>query len=208
VAVSQPSSGDGPRRWFDVAAASVLLVVALPLLAISAVAILLDSGGPVFFGHMRVGRGGRLFRCWKLRTMVLDAEERLEHEPELRRRYLGNGYKIPADQDPRITFIGRQLRRSYLDELPQLFNVLNGSMSLVGPRPIIPGEMAEYGDRAAGLLSVRPGVFGAWTVRGRERPNYPERAVIELEYVRRRSFGRDLVILLQSVPVVLRGQER
>ena len=194
------------RRIVDIVGAAVLLVLSAPVLALAALAIWIESGRPVLFGHTRIGLGGKPFRCWKLRTMVVDAEERLERDPWLKKLYVQNGYKLPADIDPRITRVGRWLRRTYLDELPQLFNVLGGSMSLVGPRPIVRDELAWYGDAADELLSEKPGIFGAWTSRGRNRPRYPERARVELEYVRNRSLLGDMRILARSIPVVLRGQ--
>jgi len=200
------SAGRVLRRIVDVIGATVLLVLTAPLLALGALAVWLDSGRPVLFGHVRLGLGGRPFRCWKLRTMVVDAEERLEREPALKKRYIENGYKLPDWADPRITRVGRWLRRTYVDELPQLFNVLGGSMSLVGPRPVVRGEIEWYGDAASELLSEKPGIFGEWTSRGADRPDYPERARIELEYVRSRTPLRDLRILMRSIPVVLRGQ--
>lgn len=191
------------RRGLDVAVAAVLLAFALPLGVLGALAVLLFSGRPVFYGHARIGRHGRVFRCWKLRTMEVGAEERLRLDPSLRTRYRTNGYKLPSD--PRTTLPGRWLRRAYLDELPQLVNVLAGSMSLVGPRPVVAQELEEYGTGIPDLLSVRPGIFGAWNSLGRRRPGYPERARIELEYVRTRTLRRDLAILLRSLPVVIRG---
>ncbi|MBV9775151.1 MAG: sugar transferase [Gemmatimonadetes bacterium] len=195
------------RRALDVAGASLLLLLALPLLLLGALLVLVGSGRPVFFGHRRVGRGGRPFRCWKLRTMTHGAELWLALDPQLRERHLSNGFKLRLHEDPRVTRVGRLLRRTHVDELPQLFNVLGGSMSLVGPRPVVEDELAHYGDAAEELLATRPGIFGAWTSRGRERPSYPERARLELAYVRTRSTTSDLRILLRSVPVVLRGQE-
>ncbi len=139
--------------------------------------------------------------------MVIDAEERLDREPDLKREYIRNGFKLRSDVDPRLTPVGPWLRRTYLDELPQLFNVLIGTMSLVGPRPVVPEELTEYEPHADELLSVRPGLFGAWTSRGRERPDYPERARLELNYVRNHSLAGDMTILIRSVPAVMSGQD-
>jgi len=178
----------------------------MPVLLLGAAAVRAVDGRPVFFGHQRLGRNGRRFRCWKLRTMRLDAEETLAREPELRSQYVRNGYKLPNGSDPRVTRLGRILRRTYIDEIPQLWNVLNGTMSLVGPRPIVPDELEHYAGGEEELLSERPGIVGAWTSRGRARPAYPERARIELDYLRTRSPSRDLIILARTIPVVLRGQ--
>ena len=194
------------KRALDIGTAIVLLILAAPLLAVAAAAVLITSGRPVFFGHRRVGRNGVPFCCWKLRTMQADAERVLHETPALRQRYVTNGYKLPLVEDPRVTPVGAFLRRTYLDELPQLFNVLNGTMSVVGPRPIVEEEVDNYGGCAAELLAARPGIFGAWAAEGRARPPYPERVHIELDYVRRPSLLRDLSILARSVPVVLQGQ--
>jgi exopolysaccharide production protein ExoY len=195
------------RRTADLFGASVLLVLLSPVLLVAAGAVLALDGRPVFFGHTRVGRGGGRFRCWKLRTMRSDAEQHLEREPDLKHRYVHSGFKLPNGSDPRVTRLGRFLRRSYIDEIPQLFNVLNGSMSVVGPRPVVPDELAHYGPDTSQLLRERPGIVGAWTSHGRARPAYPERARIELEYLQARSPRTDLRILARTIPVVLRGQE-
>jgi lipopolysaccharide/colanic/teichoic acid biosynthesis glycosyltransferase len=195
------------RRAIDIAGACLLLLLMGPLLVLGAALVLLASGRPVFFGHLRVGRNGRPFRCWKLRTMRPDAQAMLDRDPALRDRYIRNDFKLPLQEDPRITPVGRFLRRWHLDELPQLINVLNGTMSLVGPRPIVREELAQYGAGAAELLTARPGIVGAWTSHGRKRPGYPERVAVELEYVRSATARRDLAILVRSIPVVLRGQD-
>jgi lipopolysaccharide/colanic/teichoic acid biosynthesis glycosyltransferase len=193
------------RRAFDVLAALFILLLTAPLLVLAALAILLTSGRPLFFGHLRVGRNGVPFRCWKLRTMEVGAESALREIPALHERYVANGFKLSVAEDPRVTRLGRWLRRSYIDELPQLFNVLNGTMALVGPRPVVADELAHYGGDAPELLATRPGIFGAWAAEGRARPPYPQRVTLEMEYVRTRSFTTDLSILMRCVPVVLQG---
>lgn len=197
----------GWRRAFDVSSAVVLLIVAAPLLLLTALAVMLDSGRPILFRHRRLGKDGVSFNCWKFRTMAVGAQDWLERDPGLKRQYVDAGFRLPSAQDPRVTRIGRWLRRRHLDELPQLFNVLAGCMALVGPRPIVAEELVHYDGRSAELLSVRPGIVGAWTSLGRRRPDYPARARLELDYVRNRSAMTDLVILVRSVGVVLRGQE-
>ena len=196
------------RRALDLFGATLLLPLLTPLLLIGILAVWMDTGRPIFFGQIRLGLNGKPFRCWKLRTMSRDAEQRLGREPVLRETYIENGFKLPTAGDPRVTPSGRWLRRTYIDEIPQIFNVLQGTMSLVGPRPIVPAERALFGGVADELLTTRPGIFGAWTSLGRKRPNYPDRAMLEIEYVRNRSLQQDLGILLRSVPVVLRGEER
>ena len=190
------------RRGLDVLGATVLLVVASPLLAVGAAAVWVVSGRPILFGHRRVGKGGRPFRCWKLRTMEPGAEERLERDRELKRRYVENGFKLPHDQDPRVLAGTGWLRRSHVDELPQLLNVIRGDMSLVGPRPLVEEELGLYGEERDLLLSRRPGLAGAWTAR-RDRPPYPERARLELEYVRNGGLGTDVGILVRTALAVV-----
>lgn len=191
----------------DLVVGGVAFLVTLPLVAFLALLVKLTSPGPAFFRQPRVGRGGAVFHCLKLRTMVTDAQDLLERDPALRERHRRNGFKLPTGSDPRVTPLGGFLRRWHLDELPQLWNVLRGEMSLVGPRPIVPEELAHYGDRVHEFLSVRPGIFGSWTARGRARPDYPERTEVELSYVRNPSLGRDLRTLLRHIPVLARGQE-
>lgn len=194
-------------RGLDVGASLLLLVLTAPLLLLGMAVVAAGGGRPLFFGHRRVGRGGRAFRCWKLRTMHVDAETRLDREPRLRELHRENGFKLPASSDPRILPGGRWLRRSYVDEIPQLFNVLVGDMSLVGPRPVVEEELELFGGDREVLLSARPGIFGAWTSLGRRRPPYPERARVEVAWVRGRGPGRNLLILARSLWAVLRGQE-
>jgi lipopolysaccharide/colanic/teichoic acid biosynthesis glycosyltransferase len=194
------------RRAFDIGVAALLLLLTSPLLALGALAVLLQSGRPVFFGQMRLGKGGRPFRCWKLRTMDVDAQERLERDAALRLRHLSGGFKLPTESDPRVTRPGRWLRRARLDELPQFVNVMLGHMSIVGPRPVVPEELPVYGERASDLLLVKPGLIGAWTALGRGRPPYPERARLELEYARHRTLAWDVRLLLRALPAVLAGE--
>jgi len=151
-----------------------------------------------------MGARGRLFRCYKFRSMRADAEQVLRADPNLYAAYVSNHFKLPADQDPRLTRVGRWLRRTSLDELPQLFNVLEGQMSLVGPRPVVPEELDHYGGRAPLLLSLKPGITGTWAVNGRSEVGYPVRADMELEYVRSWSLWLDIGIMLWTVPAVMR----
>lgn len=191
------------KRVGEVAAALLLLVALAPLFAIVALAIRLDSRGPVLFAHRRLGRGGRHFDCLKFRSMERDAEQRLFGDARLRHEYVSKHFKVPVHADPRVTRVGRVLRRTSLDELPQLLNVVRGDMSLVGPRPIVALEATHYGDDLPELLSVRPGMTGAWAVGGRNALGYPERAQVELRYVREWSLGGDLAILAKTPWTVL-----
>jgi lipopolysaccharide/colanic/teichoic acid biosynthesis glycosyltransferase len=188
----------------DLLGASVGLLVALPLLAILAALIVLESPGPFLFRHERVGYRGRKFKCLKLRTMRPDAEAVLRANRAMYDEYRQNHYKIPDDRDPRVTRIGRFLRSSSLDELPQLWNVLRGDMSLVGPRPVVEDELGEYGEDRDLMLSVRPGLTGAWAVGGRQSVGYPARCEMELRYVRHRSVLGDLQIILRTFAVIVR----
>ena len=184
------------KRAVDIVGASVGLVLTAPLMALVALGIKLESRGPVLFRHWRVGKNGRGFDCLKFRTMREDAEQVLAGDPELRRLYRENHYKLPDDIDPRVTPFGRLLRRTSLDELPQLWNVLIGEMSLVGPRPVVEEELEHYRGSERLLLSVRPGMTGAWAVNGRHHVGYPARAELELRYVRSWSIGQDIGILV------------
>jgi lipopolysaccharide/colanic/teichoic acid biosynthesis glycosyltransferase len=135
-----------------------------------------------------------------------EAQRELKSDPELWSVYVENDYKIPLEVDPRITRVGRFLRRTSLDELPQLFNVIAGSMSLVGPRPIVPEELHWYGEHKEEFLSVRPGITGPWQVQGRSRIPYPNRTMVELDGIRSRSLWRDVKVLAQSIPAVIKAR--
>jgi exopolysaccharide production protein ExoY len=193
----------GVKRAVDLIAAIVGLVLASPLIVLIVVAIKLESPGRAFFPHRRLGRAGRLFNCWKFRSMVEDAERHLHADDTLRHHYVSNHFKIPEHLDPRITRLGRFLRRTSLDELPQLWNVVRGDMSLVGPRPIVPLESSYYGEEIATLLSVRPGLTGAWAVHGRSQLGYPKRAAIELQYARTWTIATDVRILARTPSAVV-----
>ncbi|HJU66302.1 MAG TPA: sugar transferase [Gemmatimonadaceae bacterium] len=193
------------KRLLDVVVSAVALVITSPLMLLIAIAIRLDSPGPIVFSQRRTGRHGRVFNFFKFRSMCMDAELRLLADRELLEQYVENGYKVPRTVDTRVTRVGRFLRRTSLDELPQLWNVLRGDMSLVGPRPIVPDQVRHYygsGD-APLLLCLKPGITGAWQVSGRSTIQYPERANLELDYVQGWSLMRDLRILAQTIPAVL-----
>jgi len=192
------------KRAVDVVAAVAGLVIAAPILALLSTLIVIESPGAPLFRHFRVGRGGKRFGCLKLRTMRADAEDQLRRDPELYAKYVQNHYKLPDDCDPRVTPLGRFLRRTSLDELPQLWNVLVGDMSLVGPRPVVEDELANYGELSDLLLSVRPGLTGAWAVNGRHQVGYPTRCSVELAYVREWNLRLDAHILLRTAVVLTR----
>lgn len=196
------------KRVADVVFAGVALIVTSPLIAVLAVLVRLESPGPAFFAHERVGHFGRRFKCLKLRTMRVGAEDLLRQDPALYEEYRQNHFKIPEERDPRTTSIGRFLRRTSMDELPQLLNVLRGEMSMVGPRPVVEDELAMYGSDVDLLLSVRPGITGAWAVSGRHDVGYPERCAIELSYVRNWSLTTDARIALGTVRVLVNVESR
>ena len=191
------------KRLLDLTISATALVFLSPLMLLIAAAVRIESKGSVFFRQRRVCRHGRSFGCLKFRSMYTDAEKRLRADPQLYRMYVENDYKLPEEVDTRITRIGRFLRRTSLDELPQLWNVLKGEMSLVGPRPIVPDEIRHYNGEASLLLTLKPGITGAWQVNGRSTLQYPERATVELEYVEQWSLLSDLWILLRTIPTVL-----
>ena len=191
------------KRTMDIVGGTILLVLTAPVFVLVSVLVALDSAGPVLFAQRRLGRYGRPIRCYKFRSMYVDAEARLLADPELLRRYIAHDYKLPASIDNRITRVGRLLRRTSLDELPQLWNVIKGDMSLVGPRPIVPDEIHHYNGEGPLLLSLKPGMTGAWQVSGRSSLPYPGRAAVELEYVERWTLWSDLRILLRTLPAVV-----
>ena len=190
------------KRLIDLAGATTGLLVASPLIAVSAIAIKATSPGPVFFRQIRSGQYGRPFAMIKLRTMTVDAEERradLEAANEM------NGPVFKMRHDPRVTTVGRLLRRLSLDELPQFWNVLRGDMSLVGPRPPLPHEVAEYATFDRRRLSMRPGITCLWQVGGRNALDFDSWVKLDLEYIDNWSLMGDLKIMLRTLPAVLRG---
>lgn len=195
------------KQVSDIVLAALVTVAALPLLAAIALAVRATSPGPVFFAHARRGRGGRVFTAWKFRTMVADADAVLARhlsENEEARREWEAAQKL--GRDPRVTPVGRWLRRYSLDELPQLWNVLRREMSLVGPRPIIDAEIARYGQGYALYQRVLPGLTGLWQVSGRNRLPYEERVKLDLYYVTNWSLWLDLYILARTARAVLQGE--
>ena len=199
----------GAKRAFDVVATLLSAPLWLPLLVFLALLVRCTSRGKAFYVQERVGRDGRLFPCVKLRTMAFDAERRLQlilsSDPGLRSEYEAN-FKLR--RDPRITRIGRVLRRSGLDELPQLIAVLRGHMSLVGPRPIVPLETEYYGPYLPLVQTARPGLTGLWQVSGRNDLAYPLRVALDIEYVLTRTFWSDVRTVLRTLLLVFRPSGR
>jgi len=180
-------------RLLDAVLAAAALVALWPLLLAGAIAVRLSSPGPVLFVQWRLGREGRPFRLYKFRSMFQDAPDHRNAD--------GSAYS--GEDDPRLTPLGRWLRRTSLDELPQLFNVLRGDMALVGPRPDLVDQLAYYTDEERAKLAVRPGLTGLAQISGRNNISWPRRKALDVEYVERRSLGLDLAILWRTVPYVL-----
>lgn len=188
------------KRTFDFAAALTGLFMVLPLLPFIAALIKLETPGPILFHQARVGRCGRIFECFKFRSMAIDAENM---KNDLRHMNEATGAAFKIKDDPRITGVGRFLRRSSLDEFPQLLNVLRGDMSIVGPRPQIPSEVADYTQLQARRLLVKPGLTCLWQVSGRSQLDFNEWMELDRRYVDAASAGLDLRILLQTLPAVI-----
>ena len=188
------------KRDIDIVFATIGLILLSPLFLILAILIKLeDPKGPVFFRQPRIGKQASTFNIYKFRSMITGAEQRLKDDKELYSKYVENNYKLEPKEDPRITSIGRFLRKTSLDELPQLFNVLKGEMSLVGPRPVVLQELNEYREKQVIFLSVKPGITGYWQVSGRSDVGYPERVELELYYVYNKSIPLDIKILFSTV---------
>jgi lipopolysaccharide/colanic/teichoic acid biosynthesis glycosyltransferase len=190
------------KRGLDIVGAITALVIFSPLFLVI-VGFARASGGSALFRHRRVGQGGKVFECLKFRTMVPNAEEVLQNlldsDREIKEEWL-RYHKLR--NDPRVTLIGRFLRKTSLDELPQLWNVLRGEMSLVGPRPIVPDELRRYGHKVETFLSARPGITGLWQISGRNDTDYRRRVALDICYVKSRCLVLDLVILLKTLPAV------
>jgi len=191
------------KRLADLLIAALLLIALSPAMALIACLVRLD-GGPVLFGHRRVGVSGDVFRCWKFRTMIVDADtvltSLLESDPQAQAEWQRD-FKLRCD--PRVTRVGRFLRVTSLDELPQLFNVLKGDMSVVGPRPIVADEIKRYGAAFHDYARCRPGITGVWQVSGRNDVDYLERVQLDQDYARKWSLVHDCRILLKTPAAVL-----
>lgn len=193
------------KRIFDCLLSCAFIIFASPLFFIVALAIACTSRGKIVYGHKRVGRGGKPFYCYKFRTMYRDADQRLKDllllHPDLKKEW-EKTYKLK--NDPRITSVGRFLRKTSLDELPQFFNVLKGDLSIVGPRPVVEEEVQKYlGVKAPKILSIRPGITGLWQVSGRSDTCYVTRVKLDEEYVDNQSLGLDFKLMIKTVPAIL-----
>jgi exopolysaccharide production protein ExoY len=201
----QQALGGRSKRLLDIVTASTALVLLAPLMLIVTLLIYLMMGRPIFFPQKRIGLGGASFPCFKFRTMVNDADaalaRHLEHNPEAAREWLASQ---KLRHDPRVTTLGRLLRQSSIDELPQLFSVLQGNMSCVGPRPIIEPEIIRYGHYWREYMRARPGLTGVWQVSGRNKIEYKTRIRLDRWYVRRWSIWLDLWLLVRTIPAVMK----
>lgn len=197
----------GVKRAIDFIGSLVALGILSPLLVGISLVVKMTSPGPVLFRQERLGKNGNTIYIYKFRTMREDAESILKADAQLYQKYVSNNYKLPKGRDPRITAVGRVLRQLSLDELPQLINVIKGEMSLVGPRPVVPEEIRQYGDCASMVLSVQPGLTGQWQVSGRsDIADYAQRVRLDMEYLRDQSIATDLRILAKTLPAVLLRQ--
>ncbi len=192
------------KRLFDVVTSATLLVLLSPLLAGIALAVWVEDGRPIFFGQTRVGQFGRSFRMYKFRSMCLDAEQRLKDL--LAKNHHREGVTFKIKDDPRITRVGKWLRKYSFDELPQLYNVLVGDMSLVGPRPPVPREVALYSLADRRRLATKPGITCLWQISGRSEIDFSGQVKLDVSYIEAQSFRTDLIILARTVPAVLSGK--
>lgn len=188
------------KRIFDLGVSFAALILLIPIIPVLAVMIKLDTPGPVFFKQDRVGKNGKLFKFYKFRSMRLDADKQKEEIEALNEK---DGPIFKVRTDPRITSVGRFLRRSSLDEIPQIFNVVRGDMSIVGPRPPLPSEVENYQPWHRRRLEVTPGITCLWQISGRSQLSFNEWMRLDMEYIKHRSFRADLAIFLKTIPAVI-----
>ena len=194
------------KRFLDISTALFALVIFSPIfLVISLFYLFGDNKGPVFYQQRRIGQNHEEFGIYKFRSMVVNAEEKLYADKDLYAKFVENGYKLPTEEDPRITKFGAFIRKTSLDELPQFINILIGNMSIIGPRPVVERELVEYGDRVDEFLSVKPGAIGLWQASGRSDIQYPERADLEISYVEHANLWFDFKILFMTVLAIFKG---
>ena len=192
------------KRVIDVILASVALILLSPLFAIIAIAIKIDSKGQDFFAPKRIGKNGKIIKLYKFRSMVINAEELIKSfTPEQMREYKEN-YKLT--NDPRITKVGKFLRKTSLDELPQLINIINGDLSIIGPRPVVADELEKYGVNKDKFLSVTPGLTGYWAANGRSNTTYEQRMEMELYYIDNLSLKMDIKVFFKTILSVLKKE--
>ena len=192
------------KRGTDIVLSTIALIILSPIFAIIAIAIKLDSEGPVFFKHTRIGKNGKIIKIYKFRSMVVNAEELIKSfTPEQMKEYKEN-YKLT--NDPRITRVGKFLRKTSLDELPQLINIIRGDLSIIGPRPVVADELKKYGNNIDKFLSVTPGLTGYWAANGRSNTTYEERMQMELYYIDNISFKMDMKVFFKTIESVIKKE--
>ena len=195
------------KRFIDIFLLLLSSPVTLPVVLIVAFAVKFSSPGPVFYGHKRIGKNGKEFKCWKFRSMVIDADKQLEkilaENPDMRAEWEKDR---KFTNDPRVTKIGKILRKTSIDEIPQFFNILTGEMSFIGPRPVTEPELTKYGTKSNVILSVQPGLSGMWQISGRSDTGYEERVTLDSYYIQNWSVWLDIWIIIKTVYVVLRGK--
>lgn len=192
------------KRTADVMLSSIAMVALLPVFAVIALAIKLESKGPVFFKHTRIGKDGKIIKLYKFRSMVDNAEDLIKKfTPEQMKEYQEN-YKLK--DDPRITKVGKFLRKTSLDELPQLINIIKGDLSIIGPRPVVSEELKKYGVNTEKFLSVTPGLTGYWAANGRSCINYEQRMQMELFYIDNLSFKMDIKVFFKTIEAVAKRE--
>lgn len=192
------------KRVIDVILASIALILLSPLFAIIAIAIKIDSKGSVFFAHKRIGKNGKIIKLYKFRSMVINAEELIKSFTLEQMKEYKENYKLT--NDPRITKVGKFLRKTSLDELPQLINIINGDLSIIGPRPVIADELEKYGTNKDKFLSVTPGLTGYWAANGRSNTTYEQRMEMELYYIDNLSFKMDVKVFFKTILSVLKKE--
>ncbi|MFV0295168.1 MAG: sugar transferase [Hyphomicrobiaceae bacterium] len=207
-AVPHRALGGILKRTLDILLASAALIALAPIMLMTYVILRLTLGSPVFFSHTRIGLGGRPFSCYKYRSMVTNGDEvlrrHLDANPSARREWEENR---KLRDDPRVTAFGRIMRKTSIDELPQLLNILKGDMSCVGPRPVVMAELSKYGPHARHYLRARPGLTGVWQVSGRSSTSYRQRVAMDTLYVRRWSMGLDVKIIVLTIPSMLKTDD-
>ncbi len=192
------------KRTLDILASSLLLILFSPVFLLIGILVKIEDGGPVFFAQRRVGQFGREFRMFKVRSMCLNAEARLQEV--LAQNQHAEGVTFKLKHDPRITRVGRWLRKFSLDELPQLYNVLIGDMSLVGPRPPVPSEVSKYSLAHRRRLAIKPGITCIWQISGRAEIDFSGQVQLDVNYIENLSFWMDVKILARTVPAVISGK--
>ena len=202
--LERPETYKFVKRFFDIVLASIGMIVLSPIFLIISLAIKLESKGPIFFKHTRIGKDGKIIKIHKFRSMVNNAEDMIkEFTPEQMKEYKEN-YKLT--NDPRITKVGKFLRKTSLDELPQLINIIKGDLSIIGPRPVVADELKKYGTNTRKFLSVTPGLTGYWAANGRSCTSYEQRMQMELFYIDNLSWKMDIKVFFKTIEAVIKRE--